>query len=115
MRFLVDACAGRTIADTLHGQGHEVAFVGAVDPKMKDEPILEWAVREQRAVVITDKDFEEMVYLQGKPHAGILRLANVRVPQRLALLQEALSRHGADLGPEVIVIAERGKIRVRRP
>lgn len=72
MRFLVDACAGQTIADTLHGQGHEVVFVGAVDPKMKDDLILEWAVREQQIVVTTDKDFEEMVYRQGKPHVWAL-------------------------------------------
>ena len=114
MRFLVDACGGYTVAEELRVQGHDVIFVGAIDPRLEDEPILHWAVQEQRIVITTDKDFEELVYRKGQPHCGILRLANVRIAQRLPLLREALSRHGPDLGPGVIVIAELKKIRIRR-
>ena len=40
MRFLVDACGGYTVAEELRVQGHDVIFVGAIDPRLEDEPIL---------------------------------------------------------------------------
>ena len=114
MRFLVDACGGYSVAEELRGQGHDVVFVGTVSPQSKDRSILHWAVQEHRIIVTTDKDFEELVYHQGESHYGILRLANVRIAQRLPLLRVALARYGRDLGPGVIVIAEMKKIRIRR-
>ncbi len=114
MRFLVDACGGYTVAEELRVQGHDVIFIGTTDPRLEDELILQRAVRERRIIITTDKDFEELVYKQGHSHHGILRLANVRIAPRLSLLHAALSRHGSELGPGVIVIAQPGKIRVRR-
>ena len=114
MRFLIDACGGYTVAEELRVQGHDVIFIGTTHPRLEDELILQRAIQERRIIITTDKDFEELVYKRGLSHYGILRLANVRIAPRLSLLREALAHHGSELGPGVIVIAQPGKIRVRR-
>ena len=37
-----------------------------VNPKMGDEQIIDWAVREERVIVTTDNNFEQMIWLQQK-------------------------------------------------
>ena len=46
MRFLIDRCAGRLIADWLRDEGHDVveSRERGVDPG--DDLLLEWAVQE---------------------------------------------------------------------
>ena len=39
---------------------------------MTDLAILRWAVDEQRVIVTTDNDFEEMIWRQGRRHCGVL-------------------------------------------
>ena len=58
-----------------------------IEPQMEDEKILEWAVREQRIIVTTDNDFEQMIWQQQKSHCGILRLENVPRKEREVLLK----------------------------
>ena len=58
MGFLIDVNASRNLGNILISQGYDVAFVSDIDPQMSDENILEWAVREKRVIITTDKDFE---------------------------------------------------------
>ena len=113
MEFLVDVNASRTLADWLAALGHDTALVVEVDPRMSDYDILDWAVREDRIVVTTDVDFEELIWRQGRIHRGVLRLENLPRSQRHDLLQSVLSQHGDDLAAGAIVIAGLKKIRVR--
>jgi predicted nuclease of predicted toxin-antitoxin system len=94
--------------------GHGVVEVGQKDPRMSDNEILSWAVRERRVVVTTDNDFEEMIWRQGKPHCGVLRLENLPRAERIALLHDVLDCHSLDLEDGSIVIALSTKIRVRK-
>jgi predicted nuclease of predicted toxin-antitoxin system len=96
-------------------RGHNVAEVGQKDPRMSDDEILSWAVRERRIIVTTDNDFEEMIWRQGKLHCGVLRLENLPRSQRKALVHDVLDRHSKDLESGAIVIALSRKFRVRRP
>ena len=82
---------------------------------MSDDSVLRWAHAEQRILVTTDKDFEEMIWRQGQAHCGVLRLENLPRSLQQALLDDALRQHGADLESGAIVIATAGKTRVRRP
>lgn len=77
MKFLVDVNAGGAIVRLLENSGHEVAQVVTVDGRMDDESILQWALTEQRIIITTDQDFEEMIWREQKPHCGVLRLENV--------------------------------------
>ncbi|RLB18419.1 MAG: hypothetical protein DRG63_02420 [Deltaproteobacteria bacterium] len=115
MKFLIDVNASGSVATWLIDQGHDVAFVSAKDPRMPDEEILKWAVSEQRIIVTTDKDFEEMIWHQGKKHCGVLRLENLPRQQRLTLLRDAMNLYAGELESGAIVIAYSYKYRIRHP
>jgi len=82
---------------------------------MSDSEILEWALEENRIIITTDDDFEEMIWRQGKSHCGVLRLENLPRSERIMLLRDVLDRHGRDLESGAIVIALSAKFRVRKP
>lgn len=77
MKFLLDVNASGFITYLLRDRGHDVVQVGDNDPRMSDDQILSWAVKEGRIIVTTDNDFEEMIWRQGRPHCGILSLENL--------------------------------------
>ena len=114
MNFLLDVNASGAVASRLIQLGHGVVEVGQKDPRMSDNEILSWAVSESRIIVTTDNDFEEMIWRQGKPHCGILRLENLPRSERIALLHDVLDCHSLDLESGAIVIALSAKIRVRK-
>ena len=115
MDFLLDVNASGAVARWLIDRGHNVTEVGQTDPRMNDDEILRWAVRERRIIVTTDNDFEEMVWRQRKYHCGVLRLENLPRYERIPLLKDVLNRHSNDLEAGAIVIALRTKFRIRRP
>ena len=115
MNFLLDVNASGVIARWLIQRGHDVAEVGNKDPRMSDDEILKWAVRERRIIITTDNDFEELIWRQGKPHCGVLRLENLPRTERIDLLRDVLDRHSNDLESGAIVIALSTKFRVRKP
>ncbi len=114
MKFLVDVNSSGALVVWLRTMGHDVAAVSDRDPKMTDEDILDWAIREQRVIVTTDSDFEQMIWLQSKRHCGVLRLENLPRTERITLLEDVLNRHSEDLANGAIVIALKSKFRIRR-
>ncbi len=114
MDFLLDVNASGAVARWLIDRGHNVAEVGQTDPRMSDDKILSWAVRERRIIVTTDNDFEEMIYRQGKLHCGVLQLENLPRSERMTLLNDAMDSHVKDLETGAIVSALRTKFRIRK-
>jgi predicted nuclease of predicted toxin-antitoxin system len=57
VKFLVDVCAGKRLAEWLRAGGHDVQEVRERDPDMEDSEILAWACAEDRVVITVDKDF----------------------------------------------------------
>lgn len=114
MKFLLDVNASGSLARWLIELGHDVVRVSEKDLRMRDGDVLSWAVRERMIIVTTDKDFEEMIWQQGKPHCGVLRLENLPRLERKALLHDVLDRHSNDLESGAIVIALSTKFRVRK-
>lgn len=114
MKFLVDVNASGVLSTLLVELGHKVACVKDVNPRMGDDEIIAWAVREERVIVTTDNDFEQMIWLQQKNHCGVLRLENLPRAERKQLLQEVLINHNQDLELGAVVIATKQKIRIRR-
>lgn len=115
MKFLIDVSASGTLVQWLTDAGHDVVQVVEEDARMADGDILQWATREERIIVTTDDDFEEMIWREGRPHSGVLRLENLPRAERLALLDDVLTRHSRDIAAGAIVIADRTRIRIRRP
>lgn len=114
MKFLVDVNASGALVVWLRDMGHDVVAVSDFDPKMNDDDILNWAIREQRVIITTDNDFEQIIWLQSKRHCGVLRLENVPRIERKALLEDALNFHSEGLADGAIVIALKSKFRIRR-
>lgn len=115
MRFLLDVNASGALSALLLELGHDVLAVRAVEATMADDLILAWALREQRIIITTDSDFEQMIWMQGRQHAGVLRLENLPRAERLQLIQDVLNEFASELEAGAIVIATQSKIRVRRP
>jgi predicted nuclease of predicted toxin-antitoxin system len=114
MKFLLDVNTGGSLVSWLQEMGHDVMQVRTIDPRMKDEEILDWANREKRIIVTTDKDFEEMIWRENKRHCGLLRIEALPRSERCALFMYVLNRHQQDLESGGIVIALKKKIRIRR-
>lgn len=115
MKFLLDVNASGALAHWLRDHDHKVLLVEDVDPRMGDDKVLEWALREKCIIVTTDQDFEEMIWREHRKHEGVLRLENLPRVERLSLLEYILNHHSQDLASGAIVIASSRKIRIRKP
>jgi predicted nuclease of predicted toxin-antitoxin system len=113
MKFLLDVNTSGVLFKLLLESGHDISCVTDVDSGMSDDLILDWAIREERIIVTTDSDFEQMIWLQERSHYGVLRLENLPRQERIRLFQEVLVNHAQDLELGLIVIATQKKIRVR--
>jgi len=111
----MDVNASGFLGFLLTEMGHDVVLVSDSDPKMKDSDILEWAVREGRIIVTTDKDFEQLIWQQEMPHCGVLRLENLPRIERKALLEDVLKLYSQELIDGAIVIALKHRFRIRKP
>lgn len=114
MRFLIDRCAGRRLAEWLRQQGHDVVESRERGPDPGDRVLLAWAAAEARVLVTMDKDFGEFVYRDRAPHAGLVRLPDVPVERRIALMNDILRDHAEDLLGRAIVTVRGGRIRISR-
>jgi predicted nuclease of predicted toxin-antitoxin system len=114
VKVLVDVSAGQAVAAAIRQLGHDVEFVRDRDPKMPDVDILAWAVAEQRLVVTQDKDFGELVYHSGLPHAGVvlLRLDAARTALKVRVVTEIFTLHEAAL-PGRFTVYQNGRLRIR--
>src|SRR5437773_2002892 len=116
MRFLVDESSGAAVAEFLREQGHEVLAVAEAMPQAEDADILEKACSDRSIVVTNDKDFGELIYRSGHPHAGILllRLRDESAANRVAVVKSVLKRHAGDLAGNFVVATD-SQVRVRKP
>ena len=112
MRFIVDRCAGRRLAERLRDSGHDVLDTRNLGPDPGDTALLERAASGNRVLITVDKDFGELIYLHGTPHAGLVRLPDVRIPQRIALVEEVINHHGHALEERAIITVQGGRIRI---
>ena len=92
MKFLLDRCAGRRLADWLRRQGHDVVESRDRGPDPGDRTVLEWAAREGRILVTIDTDFGEFIFVEGARHCGLVRLPDVPAGKRIDLLAQVLER-----------------------
>ena len=114
MRFLVDRCAGRRLAEWLGNKGHDVVEAHTLGPDPGDRALLELAESENRVLVTMDKDFGELIYLRRVPHAGLIRLPDVRATRRVEIVEELIDQYSEALEHRAIVTVQGGRVRVSR-
>lgn len=112
MRFLIDRCAGRRLGEWLRQAGHDVIFGADLGPDPGDEILLEWASQHASILITIDTDFGSLVFTKNKPHRGIIRLPDVTVARRIALVASLLEDHAQDLEAGAIVTITGARIRV---
>lgn len=112
MRFLVDECAGSTVARWLRGENHEVFSVFDEARGMTDDEVLSKALLENRILITNDRDFGEMVFRERRKHHGVvfLRLDDERAANKIEVLRRLLESYAAKL-PEEFVVATETKVR----
>jgi predicted nuclease of predicted toxin-antitoxin system len=76
--------------------------------------VLEWAATGGRVLVTIDTDFGKLVFVDKKPHCGMVRLPDVPAADRIALMQAVLARHSADLQGGAIITVRGHRIRISR-
>ncbi|MEX0885650.1 MAG: DUF5615 family PIN-like protein [Phycisphaeraceae bacterium] len=115
MRFLVDRCAGRRLAEWLTSEGHDVIESRSLGPDPGDEALLQIALDQKRIVVTIDTDFGSLAFRDGQPHCGIVRLPDVPADRRIAMMAILLASRAQDLEAGAVVTVRGGKVRVTRP
>jgi len=114
VKFLVDSCAGRTLAEWLREAGHDVVRVTDAGPDPGDAAILRRSVEESRILITMDKDFGTLILRENSAHAGVIRLPHVPTAERIGLMQAVLGGHAADELQGAIVTVRGTRIRIRR-
>ena len=114
MKFLVDRCAGRRLAEWLRLQAHDVLETRTLGPDPGDEALLTIAAKEIRILVTIDSDFGRLIFIEELPHVGLVRLPDVPASERIALMTQVLAQHQADLEAGAIITVKGNRIRVNR-
>jgi predicted nuclease of predicted toxin-antitoxin system len=114
MKFLVDRCAGRRLANWLRERGHDVLESRQLGPDPGDLALLQIAAQQQRILITIDTDFGALVFLHGVEHEGLVRLSDVPAPERIELFERLLTHHVADLGVGAVITVRGNRIRVSR-
>jgi predicted nuclease of predicted toxin-antitoxin system len=112
---LVDRCAGRRLAQWLRDEGHDVVESSQRGEDPDDDAILEWAATEGRILITMDKDFGKLVFKKAVAHAGLLRLPDVRVQQRIDLMRRLLEEQTTALTKGAVVTVRGDRVRVSVP
>jgi len=84
-------------------------------PHAPDEAVLALALEENRVLVTEDNDFGELVFLQGLPHAGIVRLVDMTPAERADIMRFLLETYTDAMRDGAIIVVTKGRIRIRRP
>jgi predicted nuclease of predicted toxin-antitoxin system len=108
MRFLVDECAGFTLARWLQEQGHDVFSVYEQARGITDEEVFRIALENERILITVDKDFGEKIFREKHPHHGVilLRLKDERSKSKIAAMERLLANFATRLSGQFIVMTD---------
>ena len=75
MRFLLDQSTDARLIALLTQHGHDATRVARDYPHgLPDAQVLALAHAERRIVITDDRDFGELIFRRGQPHAGVIYL-----------------------------------------
>lgn len=115
MKFLFDQSADFRLIPHLSNLGHDVKAISRDYPhSLPDEDVLEISRKEQRILIVADRDFGELIFQQGLAHSGVIffRLPGASLQAKIEHLNTALSEHTDDLELGAFLVVTPGQIRV---
>src|SRR5581483_3892522 len=74
MKFVADVNVPKSLITALRADGHEVIWITDIDRRLKDQPILDLALREDAIILTNDTDFEKHVLVEKRPAHGVVWL-----------------------------------------
>jgi predicted nuclease of predicted toxin-antitoxin system len=113
--IVADENVDKQIVDRLRADGHDVLFVGELDPGIEDDAVLDRS-RQANAILLTaDKDFGHLVFRRHLLHSGVLliRLAGLKPELKADLVARAFDRHAKELSAGFAVLLKRS-LRLRK-
>jgi len=115
MNLLADESVDRPIVERLRDDGHEVVYVAELSPSIADDEVLQKANDCLALLLTADKDFRELVFRQGRLHAGVvlMRLAGFPSALKVDTVAKVFQDHGARLLDAFSVVSP-GVVRIRR-
>lgn len=115
MNLLADESVDRQVVQRLRQDGHEVLYIAEMAPSTSDEVVLERANALQAVLITADKDFGELVYRQGRVHAGVMliRLAGVSLESKASMVSAVVRDRAAELVDGFSVVTP-ATVRIRR-
>lgn len=120
LRFFVDHCVPRSVAEALRQDGHEVVLLGEVLPTDAPDPVVVAEAQKQAAILVSlNGDFADIVSypparyggiigLQVRNHPEVMGQVLRRLREYLALQREARHYVGK------LFLVEAHRIRIRR-
>ena len=72
MNLIVDENVDKLVVESLRQDGHHVLYVAEFAPSIDDETVLEQANQNGALLITEDKDFDEIVFRQGRIHTGVV-------------------------------------------
>ena len=115
MKVLLDGCVWGGAPGTLLAVGHDVESTADWPRDPGDDEVLGHAFRNSQVLITLDKDFGELAVVLHRPHAGIVRLVDLRAEDQGSAAAAALAQYGQALSRGAIVTVEPGRVRVRPP
>lgn len=115
MKFLFDQSADFRLIPHLQNLAHDVQAISRNFPHgLPDEEVLAIARKEQRILIVADRDFGELIFQQGLAHTGVIffRLPGASLQAKIEHLNTALSEHTDDLKLGEFLVVTPGQIRV---
>jgi predicted nuclease of predicted toxin-antitoxin system len=115
VRFLIDRCAGRRLAEWLRASGHDAVESRTIGPDPGDPTLLQWAVNDRRILITIDTDFGKLLFVDEATCCGLVRLPDVPANERIELMEEVLGRYSVELEAGAVVTVCGRRIRVSEP
>lgn len=112
MKFLVDRCAGRRVADWLLAENHDVLFSPDLGRDPGDEKLLEIAGEHGRVLISIDTDFGKLIYHEHRQHTGLVRLPDVPGFERIEIMRILLRDYSDALQRGAVITVRGNRIRV---
>lgn len=85
------------------------------EPGVSDTAALARAIAESRILITEDKDFGMLVFLQGNPSPGVIRLVGFPARDQGRAILNVIERHAGDLAVGALVVVSGRGVRVRWP
>ena len=115
MNFLFDQSADFRLMPHLRELGHDVQAISRNYPhSLPDEDVLAIARKEERILVVADRDFGELIFHQELAHAGVVffRLPGATLQTKIEHLDMVLNEHTEELERGEFLVVTPGQIRV---